>query len=135
MRVVADASLLIATLVDSGRDGRWARSRIAMDRIAVPELALAEASNTLRRMELARQITPSEATRAQRELMQLPLTLFPFTPYAERVWALRGALTIYDAWYVALAEALDCPLLTLDRRLSRSNGPTCEVITPPATPA
>ena len=134
MRVVADASLLVATLVDSGHDGRWARSRIAVDAIAGPELALAEASNTLRRMELARQITPSEATRAQRDLIQLPLTLFPFTPYAERVWALRGALTIYDAWYVALAEALDCPLLTLDRRLSRASGPACEVITPPAAP-
>ena len=135
MRVVADASLLVAALVDSGRDGRWAESRVATDRIAGPELALAEASNTLRRMELARQITPSEAARAQRDLMQLPLRLFPFTPYAERAWALRGALTIYDAWYVALAEALDCPLLTLDRRLSRSNGPTCEVIVPPAAPA
>ena len=106
-----------------------------MGAIAGPELALAEASNALRRMELAAQMTPSEATRAQRDMLRLPLALFPFTPYAERVWALRGTLTIYDAWYVAMAEALDCPLLTQDRRLSRSNGPTCEVITPPAAPA
>ena len=77
MRVVADASLLIATLVDSGRDGRWARSRVAMD---------------CRTLD-------------------------------------RG----YGPPELALAEALDCPLLTLDRRLSRSNGPTCEVITPPGT--
>ena len=48
-----------------------------------------------------------------------------------RVWALRGNLTCYDAWYVALAEALDCPLMTLDRRLGRASGPTCEIAVPP----
>ena len=52
-------------------------------------------------------------------------------PHAERVWALRHNLTAYDAWYVAVAEALDCPLATLDRRLSRASGPACEVLTPP----
>ena len=58
------------------------------------------------------------------------MELFPFVPLAERIWALRGNLTIYDAWCVALAEALDCPLATLDRKLSRAQGPACEVITP-----
>ena len=32
---------------------------------------------------------------------------------------------------MALAEALDCPLVTLDRRLSRASAPTCGVIAPP----
>lgn len=132
MKVVADASLLVAALVDSGRDGRWAESRVASDTLAGPELALAEASNTLRRMELGGRITSIDATRAQRDLLRLPLELFPFGPFADRVWALRGALTSYDAWYVALAEALDCPVLTLDRRLARAPGPACQVITPPA---
>jgi predicted nucleic acid-binding protein len=44
---------------------------------------------------------------------------------------LRGNLTSYGAWYVALAEALDCPLVTLDRKLSRAGGPICEIIAPP----
>ena len=48
----------------------------------------------------------------------------------KRVWALRQNLTCYDAWYVALAEALDCPLATLDRKLSRADGPACAVVTP-----
>ncbi|MCY3918953.1 MAG: type II toxin-antitoxin system VapC family toxin [Chloroflexi bacterium] len=130
--MVADASLLVAALVDSGRDGRWAESRVASDTLAGPELALAEASNTLRRMELGGRITSGNALRAQRDLLRLPLELFPFGPFADRVWALRSTLTSYDAWYVALAEALDCPLLTLDRRLGRAPGPACEVITPPA---
>ena len=57
----------------------------------------------------------------------------PFVPFASRVWQLRSNLTVYDAWYVALAEALDWPLITLDRRLSRAVGPRCEVIVPPTT--
>ena len=132
MKVVADASLLVSALVDTGPGGQWARSRVAEDTFASPEMALAEVSNTLRRMELAGQITTDNATRAQRDLLRLPLELFPFGPFADRVWALRGTLTSYDAWYVALAEAIGCPLLTLDRRLGRATGPSCEVITPPA---
>lgn len=59
------------------------------------------------------------------------MELFPFAPFAGRIWALRENLTSYDAWYVALAEALDCPLATLDRKLSRASGPRCDVLAPP----
>ena len=52
-------------------------------------------------------------------------------PFADRVWALRNNLTSYDAWYVALAEVLDCPLVTIDRKLSRASGPRCEILVPP----
>ena len=93
-------------------------------------LVLAEASNILRRLERAEQISRIEATTAHGDLMKLDMELFPFAPFAERVWALRGNLTSYDAWYVALAEALGCPLVTLDRRLSRASGPNCEIIVP-----
>ncbi|GAB4198893.1 MAG: hypothetical protein OHK0013_08590 [Sandaracinaceae bacterium] len=41
------------------------------------------------------------------------------------MWALRASLTAYDACYVALAEALSCPLATLDTRLARASGPRC----------
>jgi predicted nucleic acid-binding protein len=46
-----------------------------------------------------------------------------------RVWQLRGNLTAYDASYIALAEALDCPLLTADRRLAGAPGVRATVIT------
>lgn len=46
---------------------------------------------------------------------------------AERAWALRDNLTAYDGAYVALAEALDCPLVTGDARVARANGPRCEI--------
>ncbi len=131
MTTVVDASVLVAALVDSGHEGNWAESTLAEGHLAGPELALAEASNILRRLERAEQISRIEATSAHGDLLRLDMELFPFAPFAGRVWALRGNLTSYDAWYVALAEALDCPLVTLDRKLSRASGPVCEVIAPP----
>ena len=131
MTVVADASVLVSALVDSGREGQWAEAAVARGRLAGPELVLVEASNILRRLERTGDISGFEANSSHRNLLQLDLELFPFAPFAERVWELRANLTSYDAWYVALAEALDCPLITLDRRLSRTAGPTCRFDVPP----
>ena len=131
MTVVADASVLVAVLVDSGREGKWAESTVAEGSLAGPELALAEASNILRRLERAGEISRLEANSAHRDLLRLELELFPYAPFADRIWALRSNLTSYDAWYVALAEALDSPLVTIDRKLSRASGPRCEIIVPP----
>ena len=131
MTTVVDASVLVAALVDSGAEGMWAESVIDEGSLAAPELVLVEASNTLRRLEQSRQISGVEATLAHDGLLRLDLDLFPFAPFAERVWALRSNLTCYDAWYVAMAEFLRCPLATLDRRLSRATGPACGIVTPP----
>lgn len=132
MSAVVDASVLVAARVDSQLEGSWARAHISQAPLAAPELALAEATNVLRRLELSGRIPRSEATASHRDLLRLNLRLYRFTPFAGRVWELRGNLTAYDAWYVALAEALNWPLVTLDRRLSRASGPRCEVIVPPA---
>ena len=131
MTAVVDASVLVAALVDSGRTGAWAESVVAADSPAGPELVLVETGNILRRLERAREISRLEATTAYRDLLQLDLTLFPFAPFADRVWELRSNLTVYDAWYVALAETLDCPLITLDLKLGRSDGPRCDIVVPP----
>ena len=135
MTVVTDASVLVAVLVDSGREGKWAESAVAEGSLAAPELALAEASNILRRLEQAGKISRLEANSAHRDLLRLDLELFPFAPFADRVWVLRNNLTSYDAWYVALAEVLDCPLVTIDRKLSRASGPRCEILVPPTAGA
>ena len=131
MNAVVDASVLVGALTDYGREGRWCKQALEQTEIAVPELALAEATNILRRLDLSRSISHLEATAAHRDLLRLAVERYPFGPFAGRVWELRENLTVYDAWYVALAEALDWPLLTLDRRLSRASGPLCEVVVPP----
>lgn len=122
---------MVAALVDSGPEGEWAEDVVARNALAAPELLLVETSNILRRLQLAGGLSALEATSAQRDLLRLDLELFPFSPFADRVWALRENLTAYDAWYVALAEALQCPLVTLDGRLGRASGPSCETVAGP----
>ena len=131
MTVVVDASAVVALLVDSGRTGTWAETVVSDAPLAGPELVLAETGNVLRRLERAGEISRLEATSAYRDLLRLDLTLFPFAPFAERIWELRRNLTSYDAWYVALAEVLGCPLVTLDAKLRRAPGPRCEIVVPP----
>ena len=122
--------MLVAALVDDGEDGRWSELSIGRDALVAPELLLVESSNILRRLERAGIISNIEANAAHSDLLRLDVELFPFAPFAERVWALRGNLTGYDAWYVAVAERFECPLLTLDRKLSRATGPMCGFLVP-----
>jgi predicted nucleic acid-binding protein len=128
--VVVDASVLIAALVDTSPHGQWAEQVLAGGGLHAPELAQVEATNILRRLERAKAITPPEANAAHEDLMQLRLELFSFDPFADRVWELRHTITSYDAWYVAVAEALQLPLATLDERLCNAKGVSCEFVTP-----
>jgi predicted nucleic acid-binding protein len=130
LSTVVDSSVLVAALVDTGPDGAWAEDVLARGSLHAPELACAEATNILRRLERAKLITTPEANAAQEDLMHLDIELFSFEPFADRIWELRHNVTSYDAWYVALAEALKLPLATLDMPLSRSNGAACEFLTP-----
>jgi hypothetical protein len=56
------------------------------------------------------------------DLSDLPMHRYPHDVLLPRIWELRHNLTAYDAVYVALAEALDAPLLTRDRRLATASG-------------
>lgn len=132
MSLVLDASVLVAALVDAGPRGAWAEDVLAAGSLHAPELVLAEATNILRRLERARRIATPEANAAQDDLMHLHLELFPFEPFGDRIWELRHSVTSYDAWYVAVAEALELPLATLDIRLAKARGPACNFLTPPS---
>jgi predicted nucleic acid-binding protein len=128
--VVLDASVLVAALVDSGAHGQWAEDVLAIESVHAPELVRVESANILRRLERGKQITTPEANAAYDDLIQLEMQLFPFEPFEERVWELRHTVTCYDAWYVAVAEALSLPLATLDGRLRKAKGPRCDFLTP-----
>jgi predicted nucleic acid-binding protein len=129
--LVVDASVVVAALVDSGEAGRWAGEVLRSHALAAPHLMPVEALNTLRRAEAAGRISSDTAALAVADLVDLRAELFPFEPLIERAWQLRGAITAYDAWYVALAEGLDAPLATLDHRLASAPGPVCTFMTPP----
>ena len=72
-------------------------------------------------------LDPRRAGLALEDLQELPIQRVEHTPLLPRCWELRDNLTIYDAAYVALAEAFQAPLLTGDRRLARSTGPRCTI--------
>ncbi len=122
--------MLAAALIDSGPHGAWAENTLARGSLYAPQLARVEATNIFRRLERAKTITTPEANAAQDDLMLLDMELFSFEPFADRIWELRHNVTSYDAWYVALAEALKLPLATLDQALSKSKKVTCEFLTP-----
>jgi len=130
--VVVDASVIVAALVDGGSDGEWAQSELAHEDLVAPHLMPVEAANILRRAVLARDLSVDVAALAHADLVRLRVDLFPYEPHAERVWKLRDNLTAYDGWYVALAEALGLPLVTLDRRVARASGPRCDFRLPPS---
>lgn len=129
MSAVVDSSVLVAALVDAGTHGTWAEQIVANGALHAPELVHVEATNTLRRLERAKRISTPEANAAHEDLMQLDVELFSFDPFSDRIWQLRHSVTSYDAWYVALAEALGLPLATLDKRLCKASGPKCEFLT------
>lgn len=128
MTVVVDASVVVAALVDTGSEGQWAERVLQSDQIVAPTLLQVECTNVLRRLTASGQIIDLEASMAQKDLMLLPISHFPFEPFAARVWGLRHNLSSYDAWYVALAEALNIPLATLDTRLVNAPGTTCDFL-------
>ena len=124
MTLVIDASIVVAGLIDSGTDGRWAEALLASDSLAAPHMVTAEAANILRRSAAAGAISAEQASLAHADLLDLRVELFPYTPFATRIWELREDVTCYDAWYVAIAEALGAPLATLDARLATRPAPT-----------
>lgn len=132
-QVVCDSSALVALLADAGRPGRWATEELGGALLAAPSLALYEAANVLRRHELATHITGDQAAQAHADLIALPIELWPYEPLAPRAWELRQNLSIYDASHVALAEALDATLVTLDRQIAGAPGLRCPVAFPPFT--
>ena len=131
MSVVVDASAVVAALVDGGAIGDWARSAFAGSPLAAPHAMPVEVASVLRRQIMRGRVSVAVATLAHAELADLSIELFPYAPSSRRVWELRENLTSYDAWYVALAEQLDAPLVTLDKRMAVASGPRCEFRLPP----
>ncbi len=122
---VIDASAVFTALVAPDDRGRRARAALEDD-LAAPAMLRAEVTSALRGETWSGRLEEEAARRALRRCLALPITLHPAEPFLPRMWELRHNVTPYDAWYVALAEALHAPLLTTDGRLARSTGVRCE---------
>lgn len=121
--IVLDASALLELLL--GTPGAVAvRERIASpeESLHAPQLLDLEVLQVLRRYAAAGALSSERARLVIEDLAALDLERYPHEPLLDRVWQLRDNLTAYDAAYVALAEALDAPLLTFDARLANAPG-------------
>ena len=90
--------------------------------IHAPHLLDVEVAQVVRRFAANRELDAERGREALRDLADFPVRRYPHDFLLPRVWDLRNNFTAYDAMYVALAEALDAPLLTRDKRLAASPG-------------
>lgn len=125
---VYDSSVYVDALVAIGDVGSSARAALR-DRIVleVPAIFAAEALSALRALVARRELSSMRAMTAVEQVRTTRAIQYPFEPFARRVWELRNNLTVYDAWYVALAEWLETDLVTADDRLVGAAGPRCPV--------
>jgi predicted nucleic acid-binding protein len=122
--IVIDASAEVAILLNIGQDVEGIRSRIARpgETLHIPHLFEIEVLHALRSLILRGTVSSERARLALDRLRDTRFVRYPHTALTERIWELRENLTAYDAAYIALAEALDAPLVTTDARLARASG-------------
>ena len=121
--IVIDASALMEVLLAT-RVGTHVRARVFREdeTLHAPHLLDLEVVHVLRRYCLIGELQPTRAAQALAILGGLRMVRHPHEPYVPRIWRLRHSLTAYDAAYVALAEALDSPLITRDSRMASAHG-------------
>lgn len=121
--IVLDASAVVELLLGTAA-GVAVAERIADpdESLHAPHLLSVEVAQVLRRLTASGQLTARRGHDAMEDLADLPLERYDHEPLLGRMWALRSHLTAYDSTYIALAEGLGAPLLTLDRRLATAPG-------------
>ncbi|MBI4935831.1 MAG: type II toxin-antitoxin system VapC family toxin [Actinobacteria bacterium] len=126
--IVVDASVVANLVGDDGVDGLVARRRF-LEGVgwSAPDLVDVETVSVLRRRWRAGDLTARRFRSAVDDLLALPIMRVPTGPLMPRAYELRSNVTPYDAAYIALAEALGCPLVSADARLAGAPGVRCRV--------
>jgi predicted nucleic acid-binding protein len=121
--IVVDASAAVLELLNDDD----ACTRLANEALAVPHLVDSEIVQAFRSQVHRGDVAAADAKRALDTWARLGIQRVGLVGLLARIWELGDNLTAYDASYVAVAEALDCPLLTADARLARAPGPECPI--------
>lgn len=130
---VVDASIVVR-LLQNRRDDGGLRARIGQHRyVHAPALIDAEVASAIRGLLLTSKsdikISIARADEMIADFTDLPMLRYPMLSHVPRAMALRDKYTAYDAFYVALAESLDMPLLTDDRKYAKATGSTATIET------
>lgn len=126
--MVVDASALIEWLLQTANAAQIARRLFTPgEAICAPELLSLDVTQALRRLLSLRGITLLRAHEAVQDLKELRVNYYPHMLLLPRIWELRNNFTAYDAAYVALAEQLEVPLITCDRKLAAAHGHQAQI--------
>lgn len=120
--IVVDASAVIETLLGTPAAAAVERRLFRSEQtLLAPHLLDVEVAHALRRYAARGEVDARRGRMALADLADFPLIRYPHFPLLSRIWELRHNLTAYDAVYIALAEALDAPLVTRDQRLAAAS--------------
>ncbi|MGI9017560.1 MAG: type II toxin-antitoxin system VapC family toxin [Euzebya sp.] len=126
--LVIDASALFEVVADTPGAETVRDQLHEDDDHSAPHLIDAEVLSVIQTQHRRGRLDDTSASQAVEDLRLWPGRRWPHRALLRRAWELRDNVRGYDALYVASAEALDAPLLTLDRRLASATGPRCRVI-------
>jgi predicted nucleic acid-binding protein len=121
--IVVDASTAVTALLNDGP----ARKTLAMQPLHAPYLIDSEVASVIRRQVLANRVGAADGWNALQTWQRIGVSRYPIHGLLQRIWELRENVTAYDASYIAVAESLNCPLVTADRRLGNAAGLRCLV--------
>lgn len=120
--IVVDTSAVVDALTGLvGSDEL--RKALIEDELHAPDLVDYEVVAALRGLNKGGKLSDARAMDALTDFSDLFIQRWPFgNELRRRAFEMRANLSVYDAAYVVLAEALNCPLLTRDHRLKRAAG-------------
>lgn len=123
--IVVDASFVVMAIVDDAEPGERARERLRGQVAFAPEILDLEVVSALRSLDQRGAVPSDRLDAALGDLGDLRINRVGHQALLDRCWELRHNVTIYDAAYVVLAEALEVSLITADARLAAAPGPRC----------
>jgi predicted nucleic acid-binding protein len=127
--IVADASVILEVLLNTAIGAEVEKQLFAPGQtIHVPYVTDLEVMQVLRRYSRTTVISAVRARQAIEDYTDIPLNRYPHGVLLSRIWELRHNFTAYDAAYIALAEALDSPLMTRDRAFATIHGHRAKVM-------
>lgn len=122
--IVLDGSALVDHLLGQRPQSGWVAEQLLASgwNVHAPHCLDLEVCGVIRREVVAGLVAAERGALLVQTLGELRITRHGHVPLLRRMWQLYPQVTVADAFYVALAEALRAPLVTTDARLGRAHG-------------